>query len=199
MREFGSSLLIALNLLVISAFVPENVSMTNSEAQAAAQGQNVYEFHAKSLDGKDISLGDYKGKVLLIVNTASECGFTPQYKELEQLHEEMSGKGLRILGFPCNQFGHQEPGQSEDIAKFCEKNYGVKFQMFEKVDVNGDKAHPLYKYLTSSATGLLGSEAIKWNFTKFLVDKNGKVVKRYAPQVEPMSIKKDIEKELVAN
>lgn len=175
-------------------------SMTEYNSDSAApEAFNVYQFKAKSLDGKDIPLSDYKGKVLLIVNTASECGYTPQYKELEELHEALSDKGLRILGFPCNQFGHQEPGTSGDIAQFCQRNYGVKFQMFEKIDVNGDKAHPLYKYLTHSAPGVLGSEGIKWNFTKFLINKEGKVVKRYAPAVSPASIKNDIVKELDAH
>jgi glutathione peroxidase len=154
---------------------------------------NVYEFDAKSLDGKDISLELYKGDVLLIVNTASQCGFTPQYAGLEDLHKKYAQKGLRVLGFPCNQFGAQEPGAAPEIGSFCQKNYGVEFQMFDKVDVNGKDAHPLYKYLTSSAPGVLGTENIKWNFTKFLVDREGKVFKRYAPNVEPKDMSKDIE------
>lgn len=154
---------------------------------------NVYEFDARSLDGKDINLGQYKGDVLLIVNTASQCGFTPQYAGLEDLHKKFAEKGLRVLGFPCNQFGAQEPGAAPEIGAFCQKNYGVDFQMFDKVDVNGKDAHPLYKYLTSSAPGVLGTENIKWNFTKFLVDREGKVFKRYAPNVEPKDMSKDIE------
>lgn len=154
---------------------------------------DVYEFTAKSLDGKDIDLAQYKGDVLLIVNTASQCGFTGQYSGLEQLHKDYAGKGLKVLGFPCNQFGAQEPGDSSEIGAFCQKNYGVDFQMFEKIDVNGKDAHPLYKYLTSSAPGVLGTENIKWNFTKFLVGRDGKVFKRYAPQVEPKEMAKDIE------
>ena len=154
---------------------------------------DVYEFTAKSLDGKDINLGQYKGDVILIVNTASQCGFTGQYDGLEKLHKEYAAKGLKVLGFPCNQFGAQEPGDSSEIGAFCQKNYGVDFQMFEKVDVNGADAHPLYKYLTSSAPGVLGTENIKWNFTKFLVGRDGKVFKRYAPQVEPKDMGKDIE------
>lgn len=154
----------------------------------------IYEFHAKALDGKDVGFEGFKDKVLLIVNTASNCGFTPQYKGLQELHEKFAGKGLHILGFPCNQFGEQEPGNSGEIANFCQRSYGVDFQMFEKVDVNGASAHPLYKYLTTKAPGLLGSEAIKWNFTKFLVDKNGEIVHRYAPNVEPQAIADDIEK-----
>ncbi len=154
---------------------------------------DVYEFSAKSLDGKDIEMAQYKGDVLLIVNTASKCGFTGQYEGLEQLHKDLAPKGLRVLGFPCNQFGAQEPGAASEIGAFCQKNYGVEFQMFEKVDVNGTEAHPLYKYLTSSAPGVLGTENIKWNFTKFLVGRDGKVFKRYAPNVEPKDMGKDIE------
>ncbi len=154
---------------------------------------DVYEFTAKTLDGNDIDLEQYKGNVLLIVNTASQCGFTPQYEGLEQLHKEFAAKGLRVLGFPCNQFGGQEPGGAPEIGEFCLKNYGVDFQMFAKVDVNGKDAHPLYKYLTSSAPGVLGTENIKWNFTKFLVGRDGKVFKRYAPNVEPKDMSKDIE------
>ncbi|HNB20901.1 MAG TPA: glutathione peroxidase [Candidatus Melainabacteria bacterium] len=158
---------------------------------------DVYEFTAKSLDGKDIDMAQYKGDVLLIVNTASQCGFTGQYAGLEQLHKDYASKGLKVLGFPCNQFGAQEPGSASEIGTFCQKNYGVDFQMFEKIDVNGKDAHPLYKYLTSSAPGVLGTENIKWNFTKFLVGRDGKVFKRYAPQVEPKDMNKDIE-ELLA-
>lgn len=154
----------------------------------------IYEFHAKALDGKDVGFGEFKDKVLLIVNTASNCGFTPQYKGLQELHEKFAGRGLSILGFPCNQFGEQEPGNSGEIATFCQRNYGVDFRMFEKIDVNGPHAHPLYKYLTAKAPGLLGSEAIKWNFTKFLIDKQGDVVQRYAPNIEPQALAKDIEK-----
>jgi glutathione peroxidase len=154
----------------------------------------IYEFTAKTLDGKDLSLSTYKGDVMLIVNTASECGFTSQYKGLEELNKKYAAKGLKVLGFPCNQFGHQEPGDSSQIASFCTKNYGVDFQMFEKIDVNGKDAHPIYKYLTESAPGALGTEAIKWNFTKFLIDRQGKVIKRYAPNVNPADIAGDIEK-----
>jgi glutathione peroxidase len=168
-----------------------------TEASAAhEQSSSIYEFHARALGGKDIALNDYRGKAMLIVNTASACGFTPQYAELEKLHEQYSKDGLVVLGFPCNQFGHQEPGSSEEIATFCKKNYGVEFQMFDKVDVNGKETHPIYKFLKENAPGVLGSEAIKWNFTKFLVDKNGQVVKRYAPSVKPLEISADIEKAL---
>lgn len=154
----------------------------------------VYDFKAKSLDGKPIDLKQYKGKVLLIVNTASNCGFTPQYKGLEAVYEQFKDKGVEVLGFPCNQFGGQEPGTSDEIGAFCERNYGVSFPLFDKIDVNGDNAHPLFQHLKSEAPGLMGTEAIKWNFTKFLVRKNGRVYKRYAPQTEPKELMKDIEK-----
>jgi glutathione peroxidase len=154
----------------------------------------IYDFTVKDIHGKSVKLDAYKGKPLLIVNTASKCGFTPQYKGLEALYEKLHGKGLEILGFPCNQFGEQEPGSEAEIEQFCELNYGVTFPMFAKVDVNGDKATPLYKYLKKEKPGLMGSEAIKWNFTKFLVDRNGKVVERYAPNAEPSAIAGDIEK-----
>ncbi|MBL8034721.1 MAG: glutathione peroxidase [Leptospiraceae bacterium] len=156
--------------------------------------QTIHEFSAATLAGKDKSLAEYKGKVVLIVNTASKCGFTPQYAGLEQLYEKYQDRGFVILGFPCNQFGAQEPGTATDIEQFCEVNYGVKFPMFGKIDVNGGDAHPLYKFLTSEKPGLLGTEAIKWNFTKFLVDKDGVPVKRYAPNTDPKDIAADIEK-----
>jgi glutathione peroxidase len=162
-----------------------------------AAGENnmtdVYSYQAKALDGSEVKLDQYKGNVLLIVNTASKCGFTPQFEGLEKLHQEYAPRGLKVLGFPCNQFGAQEPGNSTEIGAFCQKNYGVDFQMFEKVDVNGEHAHPLYRYLTEQAPGILGSRDIKWNFTKFLVDKNGHVVKRFAPTVVPADLGKDIE------
>jgi glutathione peroxidase len=155
---------------------------------------SIYQFTVNSLAGEPVSLERYKGKVVLVVNTASKCGLTPQYEGLEALYKEMKDEGLEILGFPCNQFGKQEPGSSEEIASFCLKNYGVSFPMFEKVDVNGDTAHPLYKFLRTEALGLLGSEAIKWNFTKFLVDKEGRVVERYAPTTPPDKLKNQIRK-----
>jgi glutathione peroxidase len=158
----------------------------------------IYEFAARTIDGKTRKLSDYKGKVALIVNTASKCGFTPQYKGLEELHKKYGAKGLAVLGFPCNQFGAQEPGAESEISEFCEINYGVSFPMFAKIDVNGDDAHPLFKYLTQAKPGLLGSEAIKWNFTKFLVGKDGQVMKRYAPTTNPEDIAGDIEKALAA-
>jgi glutathione peroxidase len=154
----------------------------------------VYDFKANSLGGKSIDLKKYRGKVLLIVNTASNCGFTPQYKGLEAVYEQFQDKGVEVLGFPCNQFGAQEPGAADEIGAFCEKNYGVTFPLFDKVNVNGADAHPLFKHLKSEAPGLMGSEAIKWNFTKFLVKKNGTVYKRYAPQTEPKDLMRDIEK-----
>lgn len=160
--------------------------------------QNIYDFRAKALNGKEISLDAYKGKVVLIVNTASKCGFTPQYEGLEALHKEFSEKGLVILGFPCNQFGNQEPGDESQIAEGCLLNYGVTFQVFSKIDVNGSAAHPLYKFLKAEVkNGILGS-AIKWNFTKFLVDKNGQPLKRFAPTTTPDKLRSDIE-ELLAS
>ena len=152
----------------------------------------VYDFQANSLDGTTQSLADYRGKVLLVVNVASKCGFTPQYKGLEKLYRENKDKGLVILGFPCDQFGHQEPGNEDEIKNFCSLNYDVSFPMFAKIKVNGDDAHPLYQFLKKEQGGILGMDFIKWNFTKFLVDKTGKVVKRYAPTDTPESIGKDL-------
>ena len=157
---------------------------------------SIYDFTVKDIEGKEVKLDHYRGKVMLVVNTASQCGFTPQYKGLEALYEKFHGKGLEVLGFPCNQFGGQEPGDEKEIAQFCELNYGVKFPLFAKVDVNGEHAAPVYKYLKSAKPGLLGSEAIKWNFTKFLVDRDGNVVKRYAPNDTPEAIAGDIQKSL---
>lgn len=154
----------------------------------------VHDFTANSLAGQPVDLSKYRGKVLLVVNTASECGFTPQYKGLEAVYQQFKDKGVEVLGFPCNQFGGQEPGSAEQIGAFCERNYGVTFQLFEKVDVNGDDAHPLFKHLKQAAPGLLGTQAIKWNFTKFLVRKDGTVYKRYAPQTKPEELLEDIEK-----
>ncbi|WP_338847504.1 glutathione peroxidase [Massilia sp. W12] len=154
----------------------------------------VHDFEVNFLQGKAAQLSAYKGKVLLIVNTASECGFTPQYKGLEALFQQYQDKGLVVLGFPCNQFGGQEPGDALQIGAFCEKNYGVTFPLSEKVDVNGDGAHPLFVHLKEAAPGLLGSKAIKWNFTKFLVGKDGRVRERFAPTTKPEELVKDIEK-----
>ena len=154
----------------------------------------IHDFRVTDIHGKEVSLAHYRGKVLLIVNTASKCGFTPQYKGLEALYQRLGKRGLVILGFPCNQFGAQEPGDEQEIASFCELNYGVTFPLFAKIDVNGDDAAPLYKFLKKAKPGLLGSEAIKWNFTKFLIDREGNVVERYAPTVTPESLASDIEK-----
>jgi glutathione peroxidase len=152
----------------------------------------VHDFTARSLAGEDVSLKQFEGKVLLIVNTASKCGFTPQYRGLEALHRELSPRGFAVLGFPCNQFGGQEPGDAGQIEEFCASKYDVSFPMFAKIDVNGSAAHPLYNYLKGEKSGLLGS-SIKWNFTKFLVDRSGKVVARFAPTATPEGLKKDIE------
>ncbi|HSD00344.1 MAG TPA: glutathione peroxidase [Casimicrobiaceae bacterium] len=156
----------------------------------------LYDFTVNDIHGKPVKLDRYKGRVLLVVNTASECGFTPQYKGLEALYEKYRGKGLEVLGFPCNQFGGQEPGDEAAIEQFCEVNYGVTFPMFAKVDVNGDNAAPVYRHLKAAKPGLLGTEAIKWNFTKFLVDRDGKVLARFAPNDTPESIAPAIEKAL---
>ena len=152
---------------------------------------NIYQYSVKDINGQDVNLSQYKGKVLLIVNVASKCGFTPQYKGLEEIFKEYKGEVV-VMGFPCNQFGAQEPGNADEIKNFCSLNYDVKFPLFAKVDVNGSEASPLFNFLKSEKPGLLGTEAIKWNFTKFLVDKNGEVVKRYAPNDTPESIKKDL-------
>jgi glutathione peroxidase len=155
--------------------------------------QSIYEIAVKTIDGKEVTLSDYQGKVLLIVNVASKCGFTSQYKGLESLYQKYKAEGLEILGFPCNQFGGQEPGTETEIHSFCSLNYGVTFPMFAKIDVNGAHEHPLYAYLKSKKTGLLGFDAIKWNFSKFLIDRQGEVVERYAPSTSPESISTDIE------
>lgn len=155
--------------------------------------QQFYQFEAESLQGKKVSMEAYKGKVVLVVNTASKCGLTPQYEGLEQLHRKYSDKGLVILGFPCNQFANQEPGDSKEIAEHCQINYGVSFPMFAKVDVNGDTAHPLFKYLRSELKGVFGSK-IKWNFTKFLIGPDGKPLKRFAPTTKPEKIEIHIQK-----
>ncbi|MFT5571874.1 MAG: glutathione peroxidase [Cryomorphaceae bacterium] len=155
---------------------------------------SIYEFDATNINGKEVSLSDFEGKVILIVNTASKCGFTPQFEGLELLHQELGDDGLVILGFPCNQFGNQDPGGDGQIEEFCQLNYGVSFPMFSKVEVNGKSTHPLYKYLKKEATGLLGSQTIKWNFTKFLVNKEGEVVGRYGSADKPKDIKADIQK-----
>ena len=154
---------------------------------------SVYDFKVRTIDGQETTLDEYKGKTLLIVNVASKCGFTPQYKGLEAIYRKYADRGLVVLGFPCNQFGHQEPGDEEEIKSFCSLNYDVSFPMFAKINVNGKDTHPLYQYLKSEKKGVLGSESIKWNFTKFLVDKSGNVLKRYASKDKPESIGKDLE------
>ncbi|MDR6984070.1 glutathione peroxidase [Rheinheimera pacifica] len=154
---------------------------------------NVHQYKVKDASGNDIDLSQYRGKILLVVNTASQCGFTPQYKELEQLHQKYKDKGLVILAFPCNQFGGQEPGSDNEIQQFCELNYAVSFPVMAKLAVNGPDASPLFEHLKDSARGLMKTRAIKWNFTKFLVNKDGDVVKRYAPRTKPASIAQSIE------
>lgn len=154
---------------------------------------SIYDVSATRLDGTSVPLSTYKDKVLLIVNTASQCGFTPQYKGLQALYDQYAEQGLVILGFPCNQFGQQEPGNSNDIQSFCETNFGVSFPLFQKIEVNGNNAHPLYQYLTKAAPGIFGTQGIKWNFTKFLIDRNGNVIKRYPPTTKPEDLAKDIQ------
>jgi glutathione peroxidase len=160
-----------------------------------AMTNTIFDFEAADIQGKRVPLKRYQGKPMLIVNTASACGFTPQFKGLQTLHEQYEKRGLVVLGFPCNQFGSQDPGSNEEIASFCEMNYGVSFPMMSKIDVNGAGAHPLFQWLTSEAPGLLGSKAVKWNFTKFLVGRDGLVIRRYAPQE---SLAKDIEAALAS-
>jgi glutathione peroxidase len=159
---------------------------------------SIYDFWADSIEGKRADLSTQRGKVLLIVNTASACGFTPQFAGLEKLWEDYRDKGLVVVGFPSNQFGAQDPGSNEEIAGFCEMNYGVNFPMMSKVDVNGEQAHPLWQWLTEEAPGLLGTKAIKWNFTKFLIGRDGKIIKRYAPNDPPESLRSDVEAALAA-
>jgi glutathione peroxidase len=154
---------------------------------------SLYDFEALSIEGQPVSLDQYRGQPLLIVNTASACGFTPQFGGLEKLHQTYGYRGLVVLGFPCNQFGSQDTGTNAEIATFCQRNFGVSFPMMSKIEVNGAQAHPLYQWLSAEAPGLLGSKAIKWNFTKFLVGKDGRVIKRYAPQDAPEKLAKDIE------
>ena len=156
--------------------------------------ETIYSFSAKDIKGHEVSMDDYRGKVLLIVNTASKCGFTPQFEGLQSLHEELGERGFEVLGFPCNQFMNQDPGNDDAISQFCSLNYGVSFPMFAKIEVNGDGTHPLFRFLKREAKGLMGSEKVKWNFTKFLVNREGQVVRRYAPTAKPADIRADIEK-----
>jgi glutathione peroxidase len=201
---------ILLSLIATGSFavIPSMTAIKTSSARLEAKPASVssiktkenkmskiYEFKEKSLEGKEIDFSGYKGDVLLIVNTASNCGYTPQYKGLEELNKKYSAKGLKVLGFPCNQFGGQEPGNSSEIHNFCEKNYGVNFQMFDKIDVNGTDANPLYVYLKEAAPEEKGAD-IKWNFSKFLVDRKGNVVKRFDSKVKPEELASDIEKAL---
>lgn len=159
-----------------------------------SMNDSIYKFQADTIDGKEKSLDEFKGKVLLVVNTASECGFTPQYEGLERLYKKYQEKGFAVLGFPCNQFGKQEPGSAEEIQSFCKINYGVTFPLFAKIDVNGDQAHPLFVYLKKALPGIAGTESIKWNFTKFLVGKDGKPVERFAPATKPEALERPIER-----
>ena len=158
----------------------------------------IHDFTVRNIQGETVPLSRYQGRVVLVVNTASACGFTPQFGGLEELHKEYADQGLVVLGFPCNQFGSQDPGSNDEIASFCQLNYGVSFPMMAKIDVNGAQASPLYQWLAAEAPGLLGSKAIKWNFTKFLVGKDGRVLRRYAPQDAPKKLGKDIEAALAA-
>ncbi|MFY8102784.1 MAG: glutathione peroxidase [Ramlibacter sp.] len=158
---------------------------------------NIYDFEVARIDGQVVPLAGYRGQVLLIVNTASACGFTPQFAGLQSLHATYADRGLAVLGFPCNQFGQQDPGSNESIGQFCQRNYGVSFPMMAKIDVNGDGAAPLYRWLTAQAPGVLGTRAIKWNFTKFLVGRDGGVIRRYAPMHTPAQLARDIEAALV--
>ncbi len=164
----------------------------------ASPTPTAFDFEARRIDGQPVSLDAYRGQVLLVVNTASACGFTPQFAGLEDLHRRYGPRGLVVLGFPCNQFGRQDPGSNEEIGAFCQKNYGVSFPMMAKVDVNGPEADPLYRWLTQEAPGLLGTKAIKWNFTKFLIGRDGRVIRRYAPQDKPGKLVADIEAALSA-
>lgn len=161
--------------------------------------ESIYSFSAPLLDGREVSLSKFEGRVMLIVNTASKCGFTPQYQGLQALHQTYKDLGLAVLGFPCNQFGAQEPGTAQEIGSFCEKNYGVTFPIFARVDVNGPNVHPLYRFLKQAKPGIFGTERIKWNFTKFLTDRGGNVVGRYAPRVGPAKLVAIIEAELSRN
>jgi glutathione peroxidase len=160
--------------------------------------EDIYDFELRTIEGKDTTLAEHRGEVLLVVNTASECGFTPQYEGLERLYEKYHARGLSVLGFPCNQFGGQEPGSSEEIQEFCKVRFGVTFPLFERIEVNGPGTHPLYEHLKSQAPGLLGSRNVKWNFTKFLVGRDGKVLERFSPTTKPEAIERKIEAALDA-
>lgn len=186
-------------LATIISIIMTSMSCTgNTNEGEKVIEETVYNFNVVDIDGNEVSLSDYEGKVLLIVNVASKCGFTKQYTGLQAIYEKYKDKGFVVLGFPCNQFGGQEPGTEEEIKEFCEANFNVTFPMFSKLDVNGDNTHPLYQYLKANAKGTLGTQDIKWNFAKFLVDKNGVVRERYATQTTPESLSEEIEK-LLAN
>ena len=181
-------------MVLLMLFSLASVSCT-AETSKPGPGKTIYAFSVQTIDGAEKSLAEYRGSVVLIVNVASKCGFTPQYKGLQELYDKYKNRGFVVLGFPCNQFGAQEPGTNSEIKKFCTINYGVTFPMFDKIDVNGENAHPLYKYLIAAQGGLI-TDAIKWNFTKFLVDRKGAVVKRYSPQTAPKDIEGDLKKYL---
>ena len=173
------------------------VNTSSFNLTGATMNTEIYSFTTRTLSGGELDFSQFKGKVLLIVNTASQCGFTPQYQGLEKLYRDYRDKGLMVVGFPCNQFGKQEPGDAEEIGAFCQQNYGVGFPLSEKVEVNGPGAHPLFAYLTEALPGVLGTQAIKWNFTKFLIDREGKPIRRYGPPAKPEQIAPDIEALLV--
>jgi glutathione peroxidase len=188
--------------MIIKLFVPALIGVLliilpifscNAETKQQERDKTIYDFSVKTIDGQEQSLSHYKGNVVLIVNVASKCGFTPQYKGLQELYNKYKNRGFVVLGFPCNQFLSQEPGTNDEIKHFCSINYGVTFPMFDKIDVNGDTAHPLYKYLTSAKGGFI-TDSIKWNFTKFLIDRKGTVVKRYPPQTAPENMEEEIKK-----
>jgi len=181
-------------LTVIAVFLSIVACSSNTNEVQKVISESIYDFSVVDIDGNEVSLNEYEGKVLLIVNVASKCGFTKQYTGLQQIYDKYKEQGFVVLGFPCNQFGAQEPGTEEQIKDFCESTFGVNFPMFSKIDVNGDNAHPLYKYLKSNVKGTLGTEDIKWNFTKFLVDRNGKIIERYGSTTTPESIATEIEK-----
>lgn len=182
----------------MKASTPKPGELVEAEAAASAGQGSAFDFSARDIEGREQSLAQWRGQVLLIVNTASACGFTPQYAGLQALYHAYRARGFSVLGFPCNQFGGQEPGTAAQIAEFCRSNYGVEFALFDKIDVNGAHTHPLWRWLKDQASGVLGTEAIKWNFTKFLVGRDGQVIRRYAPQTEPDSLRSDIDMALAA-